>query len=90
MKSKIFLLLIIKVKNIHEFNVLNLSLWMFSTKNKIILHWHTTMLSPHCKSYLRIYKHENISYRIEVLLECLLYEFHKWQKNSLEHLEYKD
>jgi len=32
MKSKIFLLLIIKVKNIHEFNVLSLILWILSTK----------------------------------------------------------
>ncbi len=39
MKSKIFFLLIIKVKNIHEFNLLSLSLWIFSTQKKI-LHWH--------------------------------------------------
>jgi hypothetical protein len=31
-KSKIFLLLIIKVKNIHEFNVLSLSVWIFPLK----------------------------------------------------------
>jgi hypothetical protein len=40
MKSKIFLLLIIKVKNIHEFNVLSLSLWILSTKKKNIPHRH--------------------------------------------------
>jgi hypothetical protein len=34
MKSKIFLSLIIKIKNIHEFNVLSLSLLIFSTKKK--------------------------------------------------------
>ncbi len=34
MKSKIFLLLIIKVKNIHEFNVLSLNLWIRSTPPK--------------------------------------------------------
>jgi hypothetical protein len=42
MKSKIFFLLIIKVKNIHEFNILNLSLWILSTKKKGIFHWHTS------------------------------------------------
>jgi hypothetical protein len=40
MKSNIFLLLIIKVKNIHEFNVLSFNLWILSTKNKSIPHWH--------------------------------------------------
>ncbi len=35
MKSKIFLLLIIKVKNIHEFNVLSFSLWIFFTQKKV-------------------------------------------------------
>jgi uncharacterized pyridoxamine 5'-phosphate oxidase family protein len=30
MKSKIFLLLIIKVKIVHDFNVLSFSLWIFS------------------------------------------------------------
>ncbi len=33
-KSKIFLLLIVKVKNIHEFNLLSLCLWILSTKKK--------------------------------------------------------
>ncbi len=37
MKSKIFLLLIIKIKNIHEFNVLSLSLWILSTNKNISL-----------------------------------------------------
>jgi hypothetical protein len=37
MKSKIFLLLIIKVKNIHEFYVLSLSLWILSTQKKVSL-----------------------------------------------------
>jgi len=41
MKSKIFFLLIIKVKNIYEFNVWNLTLWICSTQKKVILHWHT-------------------------------------------------
>jgi hypothetical protein len=41
MKSKIFVLLIIKVKNIHEFNVLSFSLWILSTKRKKIPHRHT-------------------------------------------------
>jgi hypothetical protein len=40
MKSKIFLLLIIKIKNIHGFNVLNLSLWIVLTPKKKILRWH--------------------------------------------------
>jgi hypothetical protein len=40
MKSKIFFLLIIKIKNIHEFNVLNLNLWIFSTEFFYIFHWH--------------------------------------------------
>ncbi len=35
MKSKIFLLLIIKIKDIHDFNVLSLSLWILSTKKNI-------------------------------------------------------
>ncbi len=39
MKSKTFLLLITKVKNINEFNVL--SLRYFAPK-KQILHWHTS------------------------------------------------
>ncbi len=34
MKSTIFLLLIIKVINIHEFNVFSLNLWILSTKIK--------------------------------------------------------
>jgi len=41
MKSKIFLLLIIKVKDIHDFNVLNLSLWILSTKKRSSVQWHT-------------------------------------------------
>jgi hypothetical protein len=40
-KSKIFLLLIIKIKNINEFNVLSLSLWILSTQKISIPHWHT-------------------------------------------------
>ncbi len=41
MKSNIFLLLIIKVKDIHDFNVLNLSLRILSTKKRSSIHWHT-------------------------------------------------
>jgi hypothetical protein len=41
MKSKIFLLLIIKVKYIHDFNVLNLSLWILSTTKRSNIHGHT-------------------------------------------------
>jgi len=41
MKSNIFLLLIIKVKYIHDFNVLNLSLWILSTKKRSNIHGHT-------------------------------------------------
>jgi len=36
MKSKIFLLLIIKVKTIHDFIVLSFSLWIFPNKKKVI------------------------------------------------------
>ncbi len=47
MKSNNFLLLIIKIKNIHEFNVLRLNLWIFSIKNiKYPLLANFTMLSP--------------------------------------------
>jgi hypothetical protein len=50
MKPKNFLLLIIKIKNIHEFNVLRLNLWIFSIEKSNIPHWHTfTMLSPTIK-----------------------------------------
>jgi hypothetical protein len=40
-KSNIFFLLIIKVILFNEFNVLNLNLWILSTKKKSIPHWHT-------------------------------------------------
>jgi hypothetical protein len=33
--------LIIKIKNIHELNVLRLNLWILSIKKSNILHWHT-------------------------------------------------
>jgi hypothetical protein len=41
MKLKNFLLLIIEIKNIHEFNVLNFNLWIYSTKQSSIPCWHT-------------------------------------------------
>jgi hypothetical protein len=39
--KKTILLLIIKIKNIHEFKALRLNLWIFSIKKSSILHWLT-------------------------------------------------
>jgi hypothetical protein len=61
MKSKIFLLLIIKVKDIHGFNVSNLSLWILSTPKNI--------------SFIGIFYHAFTLLKLQCLLKRIIIVF---------------